>query len=404
MMCMIVFLNPKILIGQETGNRSMLTGLECVPAGAITIIDFEDSKAGLPLKIVVGRQFKYEGQKTSSGQWTWGIGTNVGSTLSNKWQATFTPKNPGTKEYKGKGIIPATNLPFNNSDFGLTRGKVKVSNAMSETGDADVKVFFIKNDTNKVHSMTEPNWFYYWKKSPIIQNLLTIPGFKLYDIENCQWNPSPDTVTLNLAYLPVPKFAPGVANEYGNCEFNAINMESRDLKTSCGAPISETVIIAYEPLKTKINIGDGCGYTKEMKDGTIIDGIHVMCSTVIHEVEHAIIECEVWQNGYSNLLDSDGDGYNDDWERANSSPMFMFTVPIDKVTAPFDAYGVDKGTGAPQTYNSKLLGNKLYSVGTEYEEFRCRTKEVNSKHLFPMIDIDDWSFDPSGNFQGKQWK
>jgi len=29
---------------------------------------------------------------------------------------------------------------------------------------------------------------------------------------------------------------------------------------------------------------------------------------------------------------------------------------------------------------------------------------MNSKHLFPVIDKDDWSFDPSGNFQGKQWK
>ncbi len=126
MMCMIVFLNPKILIGQETGNRSMLTGLECVPSGAISITEFEDSKGKKDWKIVVGREFKYEGQKQSTGQWTWGIGTDAGSTLSNKWLATFTPKNPGTKEYKGKGIIPKTNLPLNNSDFGQTRGKVKV--------------------------------------------------------------------------------------------------------------------------------------------------------------------------------------------------------------------------------------------------------------------------------------
>jgi len=133
---MIVFLNSKIVKGQETGNRSMLSGLECVPPGAISIKEFRDPKKNKKeRKVVVGREFKYNSDVKSAGQWTWGIGADAGTSLSNIWNATFTPSIEGTEENKGKGIIPKTDVPLNNGDFGLTRGKVKVSNALGETGD-----------------------------------------------------------------------------------------------------------------------------------------------------------------------------------------------------------------------------------------------------------------------------
>ena len=392
------FILPNLINAQEAPN-SRFSGLECVPPGAITIDEFEDSKGRKDWKIVIGRDFKYKGLKPSTGTWKWSIGG------ASKWNTTFTPKTAATKENEGIGIIPLTEMPTSNSDFGPTRGKVEVSNALSEKGDADVKVFYLKDD-DKNNPAKVPNWFYYWSQSNEVQSILTIPGIKLYDKNNCVWNSTPTPIKLSIEYKKTPLYnsTPNANNEYGSSSFNIINMESKDLKVICGAPIEEIVVVDYEFYFAKVIIQNACGYTKSLKDGTILEGIHVMYSTIIHEVEHAKIECEVWKDGYSNLLDTDGDGYNDDWERANASKGFKIAPAKDK--PPFDAYGVDPNTGTPITYNSTLLGTAsgLYSVGTEYEEDRCRTEEVNSKHLFKMIDKDDWSFDPTNSFQGKQWK
>lgn len=182
-------------------------------------------------------------------------------------------------------------------------------------------------------------------------------------------------------------------------------MERKQLNQICSSTSSETVVTDYEPYYCRIDIGQGCGFSKSLKDGTKLQGIHVFYSTLIHEREHTIIKCENWDTedipngvtkGYSTNWDMDGDGYKDAWEILHENDGF----DLDQ----FDAYGYDIN-GNAVTYNSKLLGQSppVYSAGTEYEEARCRDLEVASKGLHININQYDWSFDPSHINQGKQW-
>lgn len=168
----------------------------------------------------------------------------------------------------------------------------------------------------------------------------------------------------------------------------------------CPGENDRIVAKGYYPEGNKIEIGLGCGtVTKETAHGNIISGIHVFYGTVVHEVEHAIIDCEIWADGYDRNLDMDADGYRDDWE-------LFFNMNIPPGAPPciqFDLSGQnnDVYSGA---YMPNLLGNcpnLNYSAGTEYEEWRCRDREANLN--FDLINDFDWSFDPSFEIQGKNW-
>ena len=87
---------------------------------------------------------------------------------------------------------------------------------------------------------------------------------------------------------------------------------------------------------------------------------------------------ENWKDGYDTDLDSDLDGYNDEWE-----------VEIAKSSD----YKFDKNVN--DSYQIK------YSAGYNYEESRCRTIQKNYTKIFNQVD---WSFDPTNKIQGKQWK
>jgi|JI10StandDraft_1071094.scaffolds.fasta_scaffold37198_4 hypothetical protein len=41
-------------------------------------------------------------------------------------------------------------------------------------------------------------------------------------------------------------------------------------------------------------------------------------------------------------------------------------------------------------------------AGIKYEEMLCEIEELNSN--FNQYDMKDWSFDPEGLYQGKQFK
>jgi hypothetical protein len=201
----------------------------------------------------------------------------------------------------------------------------------------------------------------------------------------------------------------------------------------CNPDISSTEEVATAlGSADQLHIGKGCGFTKSNIAGPGDQGIHVLYRTVVHEVEHAIITCDVWNftdpsdptvnAGYSSDWDKDGDGYKDLWETTSIEGMLNnFTVTLPG-KAPFDGYNVDKNTGLrvdasgnPISYDPNKLGLRtpLYSAGTEYEEARCKNKELTITKA--AIDKDDWSFDYIPNppinpinpktkiIQGKQW-
>jgi len=382
---MIVFLNTKIVKGQETRNRSILSGLECVPPGAISIKEFRDPKKNKKeRKVVVGREFKYNSDVKSAGQWTWGIGADAGTSLSNIWNATFTPSIAGTEENKGKGIIPKTDLPLYNGDFGLTRGKVKVSNALGETGDDDVKVFFIKNDLNNVHSTTEPNWFYYWKQI-LPDKQYNLPIFNKDNPDQ----PTNQSIHIDFLYSDQGRYVwnPGVGFVLGNTDIFPFLIPI-DFSNPSGPRYADDYRI-------EMTLGEGtakiCGHellenlsTGEITvlSGTGSDGISCFHQVYIHEMFHIEIWKDNYPMGYRDDQDSDKDGYSDDFENRHAVEGFI--------------------NGNDNSYK-----NGKGSVGYEYEERLCRAIEDASNSS--LLDPLDWSFETDANKtngrpQGKNWK
>jgi hypothetical protein len=389
--------------------------LNCL--NSLHITKFQGNKTW---KAVVGVPLTYESKPKIKNpdpnlKWNWEIGEGSCSIFTPFW--TLASLNGDFEREKTRGLN-ITNMPSSNEDFGDKNGLVKVSNSINNIrneescedrngNEAKVKVFFEKDAMNNPDG-TVPNWFYYWSQNQIIQNELEIPGIKLFDKDNCVWNNSVTPLKLNIEYSHQPIYnpTPGIQNSYGSNSFNVLNMDKRNLTQICGAVNPEMVVVDYEPYYSKITINNPSGYQKELSDGTILKGIHAFFSIVIHEVEHALIECEVWADGYSSLLDQDGDGYNDAWEMQKAIqhfPEFQFDVRPNDMTPPYDAYGVNPLTNKPMQYDDRLLGQGLYSVGTEYEEWRCRKKERDSKHLHININQYDWSYDPTNTHQGKQW-
>ena len=357
--------------------------------------------------------------------WIYKLGTGLACdhTFSNYWQVV--PDQGVTPKNKGKGIRTTLPLPATNSDFGAANGTVQVEVDGTYACFPDSRVFFDKDATTNPDG-TVPNWFYYWRQIPEISNLLSIPGIALWkpydpnnpsDPNNCSFIAPSANFTLQLKYAGYPySTTPGTSITYGNQNFGVLNMKREEIVAdplnpnsphNCGYAISNSdrVVTSYGQGVGVIDIGQGCGFRKQLKDGSSVEGVYAFYSTVVHEVEHALIDCQLWAGGYTTADDSDLDGYPNIWESTlqngimfNPNPTFM---------APYDAYGVNKNNGMPEAYDSNLLGMGLYSAGTEYEEARCRDKEVQMKSNYSKLDNYDWSFNDGNTFgeinQGKQW-
>lgn len=129
-------------------------------------------------------------------------------------------------------------------------------------------------------------------------------------------------------------------------------------------------------------------------------GIHHFFAVVIHEIEHLNLKCDIWSfthpddpdigPGYSPQYDMDNDDYKDIWEEKGDTDGIMFS----------SMEGADKYEG----YEPDNLRNRDASAGTLYEEFRCRrvAEEELNRHRDKLTKYD-WSFDPSNEYQGKNW-
>ena len=343
----------------------------------------------------------------------WKLFSGVGS--EDYWD--LKPLNSTSWNSTGEAYIPYEKHPANNSDFGEANGIVKLTSGSLSVLSTDpipnpgkaIKVYFRKDDSN-YFDKNVPNWFYYWSKTIHIQNLLSIPGIKLFDKSTCSFNNTISNLSLSIEYDQSL-----IYNQVGTSTFgyNLFNPERAELwetyesdptKKSCNKynePV-RFVCVNYDPKINKIFIGKGCGFVKNS-----LLGIHALYSTVIHETEHAKIGCEVWKDGYDSLLDTDKDGYRDGWELTDPTAIiFNFKIFKKPIPNPNNL----KDDRYDSMYDPLLLGQNKYTAGTEYEEHRCRLQETTSN--LSAIDGEDWSFDPPLNkkgetrtilIQGKQW-
>jgi hypothetical protein len=333
-------------------------------------------------------------------------------------------------------------MPIDNDDWGSTNGHIlfEMDNANDHIlSDFTIEAYFSKDE---IHPLANtPNWFDYWSQIPIIQDLLdAVPGIPLYDSNNCAFTPNPGKNAIELIYDPNLTFNPPPARTtFGLGKGNQID-GGMTVKENLGDYGNKCEIGTLKPgaavgyrYPFRIYLGEGCSKRKD-RDGRVPNGTHtirgidVFYSVLIHEVEHLMIECEVWSPGYMydflDTMDSrydiyadrDKDGYRDAWElmvNINNPSLVRFSIAKkDPITGtllpPFDRYNVDPLNGnSTTTYNLSLLGQPWQSVknqisaGTYYEENRCRDEELN--FILNQIHPYDWSFDPSKQDQGKNW-
>jgi hypothetical protein len=309
--------------------------------------------------------------------------------------------------YSGTGIIPTAKLPPNNADFGPTHGHIEAKATLNgelkiDLSDPDqiVKVFFNKDEIHPVSG--DPNWFRYWKdiNLPELINYLTIPSIPVFDFETCAFVPqSPpynNTIKLTLLYDALLPYDPITMTG----TLGANNFFSISTVPAVGCPDFDKVITQFYIDDYTIKLGPGCSQA----DANLNDpaspyrGIHTFYRTVAHEAEHARIEAEVWSTGYASNWDMDNDGYRDEWEQMindNLPPGACYQFSMGTPGSENDIY--------QSNYEPLDLGKcpPLYNAGTEYEEWRCRNVADNVQ--LEEIDEFDWSFDPNGINQGKQW-
>lgn len=377
--------NKSELQKNRQGTPMTFEEASCAPK-ELEIVKFQDFSTKKARQIVVGRNIFYKGKPKSAINWDWELPD---------W-----PSFSGNRDSYDKGRITVDDLPVNNDyfeeDFVVEvsadiegDGVLERASSTDEPDGWNFRVFFLKDDAN----FGVPNWFHYWKQVPAVVAALDIPGIKLFIEDECGFTEQVVPVTLCIEYNPAYVYnpEPTVSSTYGSNQFGLGSLDTKQAHLFCGWPYNDGnehhVGTAYNELRC-IRIGEGCGFQKAVK-GNLIEGIHTFYSTVIHEREHAIIECEVWEDGYDSFLDLDGDGYNDEWETDVASPRWGFKLMQN------DSY--ESG------YDSNLLGTGVYRAGTEFEENRCRNEEAAAN--LNIVDPYDWSFDPKtiSPIQGKQW-
>jgi hypothetical protein len=388
-----------LLTWTQEERSQITTDFPCPPDDNIKITKFKDAKKW---QVVVNRPFDYKATpESNTDSWAWLLG-DLNANGDGVVSPPFWMFQNSLNANKGSGVI--NNLPPNNSDFGTTHGHIEATanlngvpkKDLSDNPDETVKVFFQKDDIHPVSGT--PNWFHYWSQinTPQLQTYLTVPSIPVFDYATCSFVPQPPPSEINtmltLSYDPtLPYNQATMQGTLGkNYFFPIISVPAT------GCPGFGNVMVNFDPNGNSISLGPGCGYAEHNTADPVnpIRGIHVFYKTVAHEAEHARIASEVWSTGYASNWDMDHDKYRDDWENHINANLpvgacYMFAVGTNDSVQP---------------YNANNLGQcpmPAYSAGTEYEEWRCR--DVENNVILNLINDFDWSFDPTGINQGKQW-
>lgn len=338
-----------------------------------------------PYKVVIGRDIQYKAKPSVGSSWTWRLGSGSGS--------GFLPHAPYTlidaNSASGIAGLPLSASPTSNGDLGPAFGVLDVRNGLvdgqgnPQYAQEQVEIFFEK-DIPAYHDQTVPNWFYYWKQlfsmfkdmpvynfddpsNPLTQSIPV--NIEYSNIGDFAWNPSASSFKLGASIVTPTQLVP---LDFGDpsCPRYAA---SYDIKIILGEGTSKICAHQYEVVQDpygnilQINVLSGTGYT----------GISCFNQVFRHEWEHLNITSENYMYGFRTDWDTDGDGYLDAFEIANAAYGFNFMQPTP--------YSLGPGT-----------------VGYDYEESRCRAVE-NATNPLDLAD-DDWSFDPTNVYQGKNWK
>jgi hypothetical protein len=375
-----------------------------------------------PWKVVIGRETEYEiSTLDKSDSWIWKEGDNDCSSFIDFWklESTNISKKYTAKSNQSKNleaIIPNSILKdrkITNLDFGYSHKDVNASlNSDCYEADSIVNVFFEKDAyTNPDGNDSIPNWFYYWSQIDTIQKLLTIPGIHLFETATCTFTKHTIPLKLKLQFGGGPKGdVPGATVTFGYSNFNmpiASNVDACPINIKTA--LTSNYAVSYVP-DLKIVLNNACGYFQPASvcnpDSATRYGIHGFYSTFIHEREHAIITCEVWNfitplqpyvyPTYSSEWDEDGDGYKDIWETAHKSDYFTLNEPKDRYSGDYT-----KGCLC-ENLDKKPPNTPDCTVGSRYEELRVRSKSLHAN--MKVMDKYDWSFDFTNKIQGKQWE
>lgn len=286
-------------------------------------------------------------------------------------------------------------MPQSNEAFGPSNGTIQVNvSAGGQTceskdgGVARAKVFFEKDLTTNPEGV-EPNWFFYWKQL-LAFNSITYPIYNVDDPDN----PILEEFPIDFVFSNVGPYVwdPTAWVPNGDPALYGLTQENGTGVPIVGDPEGAFYTNSYQP---RITFGEGCSklcghQLTAVKNelGEIVDiiansgtgdtGIDCFNQVFYHEYEHLLINVENWPMGRRTGMDwnSDTDEYSDQFE-------------LDNALAGFDIMEDD----------SYEIPN---SVGYRYEEERCRrVEDTLPNNLF--ISNDDWSFDPTNTYQGKNW-
>jgi hypothetical protein len=323
--------------------------------GGETKIRFFRSAIDEDFNIVINKpiQYKIKPIRIENQNWSWtlsDISTLDDYTLKAFNGVTMTAVgHTSKKDDPPRLIIENLSLPANNDKFGDQEVRaihIDSPEITKTNNDKIVRTFFVKNEMNpntrppfdpnnpnQLREPTEPNWFYYWKQTQPIQDLLTSSGqVTIFDVKNGKCDPITKSISSTLRYDNRLNYVPGkdiIKNDEfggdptyhtvlpsGTWGFHTGLVPETSLGGShegCPQELSDSwIITGYSP--SIITVGPGAGMIKPGPGGQI-QGISAFYETVAHEVNHALFDATHFGVG-GIFEDIDNDGYDDNWERA----------------------------------------------------------------------------------------
>jgi hypothetical protein len=363
---------------------------------------------------VAGEEISYKMSGMKGPGWDWKLGDGGCATaadvaaFNHYWQLALDPS--ASFGSKGKQVSTSLPLPASNTDFGETNGTILVTADGVHDCSNKAKVFFHKDEMTNPNG-TVPNWFYYWKEAFGTVSSTGLPFFTIDPLTGFATPGSaPNTVTFTIDFsnsgnykwrVPVPG-GPPINIVHGSTSsgldwFNIAQMASVAGSSTICPPLGfRKVMTGCGSIDFTIIIGEGCGYEMKSYDynlasGALLaptkyEGIEAYLAVLYHEIEHWKIMERLWPGGYDTQDDCDKDGYPDSWEATDPKA----------VTYGFIA-------GVKDVYQSGYDPRNLpaYGAATHYQEAHCRRCEKTKDTA--LLNASDWSYDKTGNFQGKNW-
>jgi hypothetical protein len=383
----------------------------------VEIRNFKDNTERVKFQIVAGRPIGYSAAKgDDTSPFIWHLFKDQ-SAHGFEYVYTLEGINPTTMAKSGTAKIAASTLNQFNSNQYFGPATVQVDNGTGGMADIAISIFYEKEAIHPVSG--NPNWFDYWQDNVIIKDLLeSVPKIREFNLSTCEFEEkqghNPITFTYDALLTYNEDYSIGIIEgTYGSHSFYPPKVEVGEgsANSFCTHLSTTPYLVSHQPVDIIIKLGPGASRKKPSweRDGTILEGIHVFYSTLVHELEHAQIKYDNWKDGYDKSKDVDDDEYHDGWEIMANQEMVQSTFN----PKPYGEFTTTPKIDAYHSYHPDDLFQDppRVSAGTDYEEWRCLKKEYYLYSELNSINSFDWSYDPPvGNSndprlrtKGKQW-